>query len=385
MSATPRYRDTRTQSFLGQFLLEQAVPEDHFIRALKCLFDWQELGESLIGMYPGRGLYGRAPHDPVLMFKMLFLSYLYDLSERDTERFVNENIPARYFLDLAVDVKAPDHSCLTVFKNRLLENGVWDELQSIFDGLRGQAKDHGLEFGHVQILDSVHTQADINAKKDKERQEKGGPSRDPEARMVHKGKRVVVEPDGKRVKKDVRCLGYKTHVSMDAKTRIPTSILPAFGNSADNKAFPYLFAHDRSLGLPTTIYAGDKAYDDTDIFERIEQAGMHVGITLRRFRTSKKDPNKQRWQELKETPEYQEGTKLRYRVEQPFGQAKDKHGFERCRYLGLLKYGIQSYLTFMVVAAKRIVKLLTGITFRQLAKGRRKEVFEPVYDMLPWA
>jgi IS5 family transposase len=202
--------------------------------------------------------------------------------------------------------------------------------------------------------------------------------------VVDKGRRDAVEADGTTVKKTIRYRGYKTHTSVNGKAGVVSSLLPSHGNMADNRAFPYLLAHDRSLGLPTTIYAGDKAYDDTDIFERIEQAGMHVGISLRRFRTAKADANKERWERLKETPEYQEGKALRYRVEQPYGQAKDKHGFERCRYLGLLKYGAQSYLTFMVVTVKRLVKLLTGITFRELAKGSRREVFQPVYDTPPW-
>lgn len=38
-----------------------------------------------------------------------------------------------------------------------------------------------------------------------------------------------------------------------------------------------------------------------------------------------------------------------------------------------------------MVNVKRLVKLLTGITFKQLAKGRHKEVFRPVYASLPWA
>ena len=112
---------------------------------------------------------------------------------------------------------------------------------------------------------------------------------------------------------------------------------------------------------------------------------MHVGIKLRKTRTSKKDANTQRWLDLKQTPHYRAATKVRSRVEQPFGQAKDKHGFERCRYVGLLNYGIQSFLTFMVLNAKRMVKLLTGITFRKMAKGRHKEVFKPVFATLPWA
>jgi len=67
---------------------------------------------------------------------------------------------------------------------------------------------------------------------------------------------------------------------------------------------------------------------------------------------------------------------LRFWVEQPFGQAKEKHGFGRCRYLGLLNYGFQAFLTFLVVNLKRIIKLLTGLTFRKLAKGCHKEVLQ---------
>jgi len=385
MPDNPQYKDTGVDSFWGNYLFEMVVPKDHFMRALKELFNWQEFGPHLILLYEGKGVVGRPPYDPVLMFKMFLLSYMYNLSARDTEQFVQENIPARFFLDLALDQPVPDHSTMSLFKERLLAQGTWEELQRIFDGVLAQASAQGLRLGRIQLVDSVHTQADVNAAKDKERQEHGQPSRDPEARVVHKGTREVVEPDGQKVKRPIRYRGYKTHVSMDAKTRLVTSLLPDWGDGADNKAFPTLLAHDRSLGLPTHTYGGDKAYDDTDIFERLEGLRLHVGITLRRTRTSKQDPHKERWLELVQTPHYRAATKLRFRVEQPFGQAKEKHGFERCRYLGLLNYGFQAFLTFLVVNLKRIVKLLTGLTFRKLAKGRRKEVLRPVYAHLPWA
>jgi len=37
--------------------------------------------------------------------------------------FVNENLPAKYFAGLAMDGKAPDHSTMTTFRERLLKNG----------------------------------------------------------------------------------------------------------------------------------------------------------------------------------------------------------------------------------------------------------------------
>jgi len=376
----PRYKDTGGSSWFGEYLYQQMVPEDHPLRALKELFDWQELAGDLIRLYEGQGLVGRPPYDPVLMFKMLFASYLYELSERDTEVWANESIPAHYFFDLALDRRAPDNSTLSLFKQRLVSDGSWEALSRIFDRLLGQARERGLEMGSIQIVDSVHTQADVNRQKDQDR-----PPRDPDARVVNKGDRTVVEPGGQSVTKAVRYQGYKTHASVNVPTGITTSVLPSLGDSADNKAFPKLFQHDLSLQLPTETYGGDRAYDDTAIYEYIEGQRMHVGIRLRDGRIAKKDANKERWLMLVQTPQYQAATKVRYRVEQVFGQAKDKHGLERCRYLGLVRFGIQSFLTFMVVNAKRMIKLLTGITLRKQAKGRRREMLRPVYASLPWA
>jgi len=67
---------------------------------------------------------------------------------------------------------------------------------------------------------------------------------------------------------------------------------------------------------------------------------------------------------LKESQEYQEGLRERYKIERKFGEAKKWHGFARCRYIGFMRHAIQSYLTFMALNLKRLVKLLTGVSFR---------------------
>ena len=384
MTLRPRFQDTGKSSFFGNFVYERVVPKDHFLVALENLFDWIAISQELIGAYRGRGLYGRPPYDPAQIFKMLFISYLYGVSEREVEQLVNYHLVVKWFVGLAVDEPAPDHSTLTVFKNRFLQEDGWQKLARCFDHLLQQAREQGLEMGHIQILDSVHTQADVNLDKERKRQDQGQPPRDPDARVVNKGRREVVEPDGRRTKKQIRYQGYKTHVSLNAKTGVVTTLLPTRGNQADNQAFPDILAHDQALQLPTTTYGGDRAYDDTDIYERLEVAGLHSGICLRRFRTEKKDSHKERWIALQATPEYQEATAQRYRVEQPFGPAKQKHGFGRCRYIGLLRYRIQSLFTFLVCNFKRMVKLLTGLTFRPQAKGRQAELIKPVYACLPW-
>jgi len=387
MVPTRRYHGTGQDSFFGEFAYQRLLQRHprHFLVALQRLFDWDAQSEALIRLYKGQGLVGRPPYAPALIFKMLFLSYLYNVSERAMEELADLNLLVKWFLGLAVDEPAPDHSTLTAFKRRFLTGDRWKELQTLFDDMIRQAREHGLQMGELQVLDSVHTQADVNNIKDRDRQDQGGKSRDPEARVVQKGKRKVVQPNGKRTTQEIRYRGYKTHVSVNASTGIVTTVVPAKGNTADNKAFSDLRAHDRSLGLPARAYGGDKAYDDTDIYERLAEEGLDIAITLKRQRTTKKDGNKARWLQLLADPTYQQRVKQRFRVEQPFGIAKHDHGFERCRYLGLARYRIQSFLTFMVVNAKRMVKLLTGITFRPQAKGRRAERVTPVLAAISWA
>ena len=68
-----RYKDTGMNSFWGYMAYESIVPQDHFLHALKELFDWESLEADLILLYEGRGKVGRPPYPPVMIFKMLFL------------------------------------------------------------------------------------------------------------------------------------------------------------------------------------------------------------------------------------------------------------------------------------------------------------------------
>jgi IS5 family transposase len=163
---------------------------------------------------------------------------------------------------------------------------------------------------------------------------------------------------------DVQYLGYKSHVSVNAETGLITSLEPTSGNSPDNKQLPQLLAHDAEVGAPAEIYSGDKAYDDTDLHARLWALGKHSALTLNDYRTAASNAHREAWQRLKDSSEYQAGRAERYKVERKFGEAKRWHGFGRCRYLGLLRYGLQAHLTALVLNLKRIVLLLTGVRLR---------------------
>ena len=121
---------------------------------------------------------------------------------------------------------------------------------------------------------------------------------------------------------------------------------------------------DLSKGIEVGTVAGDKGYDDGDKHYYLGDKGINSAIRLNKYRTEKKGKNKEGWLKLEESQEYTEGLRERYKVERKFGEARKWHGYSRCRYTGFIRHAIQSYLAFMALNLKRLVKLLTGVSFR---------------------
>ena len=124
-----RFQSTGKSSFYGDYLYDRVVPQDDFLRKLKEVVPWQRFTYKLVKYYKGKARTGRPPYDPAMLLKMLLLGYLYNLSECDVERFCNRDLPAKHFLNLAIDGPVPDHSTLTVFKSRTV--GGEREAQSL--------------------------------------------------------------------------------------------------------------------------------------------------------------------------------------------------------------------------------------------------------------
>ncbi len=131
--------------------------------------EWKRYTRKLIRLYKGEGLVGRPPFDPAVPLKVELLAYLYDLSERQVETYLNGNLPAKYFVGLAVDQKGPDHSTLTVFRERLAQRGKLKVFEEMLAEIVQIAVDKGIQFGSIQIVGSVHSVAHVNVEKDEQR------------------------------------------------------------------------------------------------------------------------------------------------------------------------------------------------------------------------
>jgi IS5 family transposase len=352
-----RYINTREQSFFGNYIYDQIIPQDHFLRYLNQLIPWDIFTDRLIELYSGGGEYGRPPFNPAQILKMCLLAYFYNLSDRQIETFVNENLPAKYFVGLGLDQKAPDHSTLSVFKSRLTKQGNLEVFKQLLEEIIKIAKAKGIEFGSIQLVDSVHSEADVNTAKDKNRKKHGKGPRDPDAQWGAKGK----HKSGKKKGQVKYFYGYKGHVSMNAKSNLITSLEVTSGEVYDGHYFCSLVDQDLEQNLPADIYGADRGYDDGHNHFYLQQNHLKSAICLKDNRTKKKDANKEIWLALLDTPEYEAGRKERYKIERKFGEAKQGHGLGRCRYLGLLGFGVQAYFTAIVLNLKRMTKLLTGV------------------------
>jgi len=367
--AKVRCKETSADSFFGNFLYEQKVSKNHFLRKLNEVLDWDRFTKKLLGYYHGKGEIGQAPYNPAIILKMLLLSYLWSVSERMIEVLANDSLSIGLFLGLGADEKSPDHSTLTLFKNRLVDNAGLKAYEELFDEIIRIAQQKRVKFGKLQVVDSVHLVADVNLVKDKQRQREGKSPRDKDVTWGAKGDRVVVGKDGKRHKEKQYFYGYKDQVSLNASTELATSVIPGHANDYDGHKLKDLVEKDLEKGIDIGTVTGDKGYDDGDNHYYLEQKGINSAISLSSYRTQKRDSNKEGWLELRQSLGYTEGLRERYKVERKFGEARKWHSFTRCRYVGFIRHAIQSYLTFMALNLKRLVKLLTNVSFRVEARA----------------
>jgi len=67
---TPRFVETGSSSFFGEYLYDLVVPQNHFLRKLNQSIEWERFTRRLLRLYKGGGMVGRPPFDPAMILKM---------------------------------------------------------------------------------------------------------------------------------------------------------------------------------------------------------------------------------------------------------------------------------------------------------------------------
>ena len=120
-------------STFGTFILHQeyaaiAARGDPLNEILD-LIDWELFRPRLSTLYASDRDQGGRPHtDVIVLMKLLVLQQWYGLSDYELERQAGDRISFRHFLGFPATI--PDRSTIWVFKNRLVDAGMTDELWS---------------------------------------------------------------------------------------------------------------------------------------------------------------------------------------------------------------------------------------------------------------
>ena len=109
--------------------LEELMPQEHFLRDLDRLVDFDFIYDKVADLYSNTG---RPAIDPVVMIKMMLIGYIYGIdSERKLEQEITVNIAYRWFLGIDLDERVPDHSTISQLRRRKFDGTTL--FRDIFD------------------------------------------------------------------------------------------------------------------------------------------------------------------------------------------------------------------------------------------------------------
>ena len=143
-------------------ILEQMVPENHLLRKIDRSIDFSFINKLCAPLYSEN--VGRPAVDPEILFRMLFVGYLYGIrSERRLEEEINYNFAYKWFCGLGLTEKAPDATTISVNRTRRFrDNNI---AEKIFQEILRQAVEKKLVGGEILYTDSTHVKAKANKHK----------------------------------------------------------------------------------------------------------------------------------------------------------------------------------------------------------------------------
>jgi IS5 family transposase len=163
----------------------------------------------------GKG--GRPPYDYVMMFKIMILQRFYNISDDQVEYQINDRMSFMRFLDLSIADDIPDSKTIWLFRERLTDLGLVEELFSLF---LSKLESLNLIVNEGKIIDAgfVEVPRQRNSR-DENKQIKSGAI--PERFEKNPHVKSQKDTDARWTQKNkVNYFGYKNHVKQDAGSKM---------------------------------------------------------------------------------------------------------------------------------------------------------------------
>ena len=294
------------QTEIELVMIDNLVPQNHLLRKIKKHIDFTFINDLCREYYCKDN--GRPAVEPEILFKILFIGYLYGIrSERRLMDEIEVNNAYRWFLDFKLTDKIPDAS--VIWQNRRRRFKHTDIPQQIFDNIVRQAMEKGLVDGSILYTDSTHLKANANKNKftnvtismtpkDYVRTLDSAIAKD---RIEHKKKELkqaknnkisvkqikksTTDPESGYMHRDDKPKGffYLDHRTVDSRANIITDVYVTPGNV--NDVDPYierLKLQMKKFGFHTECVGLDAGYNTNNICRELSELGLKGAMGYRR-------------------------------------------------------------------------------------------------------
>ena len=361
-----RGRDDGSEGLFSYVRLEDRIPADHPLRAIRALADeaLSGLNSRFDALYSGMG---RPSIPPEMLLRATLLQAFFSVrSERQLMEQIDYNLLFRWFVGLPIDAAVWHATVFTHNRDRLIGADVAREFLAALMKLK--AVKRLLSSDHFSV-DGTLIDAWASMKSFRPKDGSGeppGPGRNGE-RDFHKEKRSnethasSTDPDARLYRKaDGResRLCFMGHVLMENRNglAVDAALTHATGKAEREAALIML---DRRKARRRITLAADKAYDVTGFIGdlRTRKVTPHIAVNGALSKTGKVRKTAMDRRTLRHAG-YAISQRIRKRIEEIFGWIKKPGGLAKAKVRGKPK--VDAVFTFTVIAYNliRLPKLL---------------------------
>jgi transposase, IS5 family len=233
----------------------------------------RELSKGIEKKYSKVGTMGYAVESAI---KMLVLQFVEDLSDREMERAMRENMAFRWFCGFSPEDDTPDFTYFTKLRKRIGVKGI----ASLYNSLQAMLKEKGYISETFTFMDASSVISKTHLWKERDRaiakgeetlnnQNVGKHGSDPDASFGAKSKKKY-------------WFGYKRHVSVDMRHGFINKVTMTTAKVSDND--PDVV---RSICPKGGMVFADKLYDTSDVRDVLRAKGCASGIIQKNNRKTK--------------------------------------------------------------------------------------------------
>ena len=303
--------------------LEKIHELNDFLPRLNELVDWETFRYQLNKVRDKERLSnaGRPAFDVVLMFKILVLKSLYNLSDESTELMIRDRISFMEFLGLSFADRVPDAKTIWLFAEQLKELGLERKL---FEQFEKELVRQGFAAKGGYIVDGsfVEVPKQRNTKEENAEIKAGNI---PETLSKNPHVLAQKDTDARWTKKNnVSYFGYKDHALTDVKYKLIRDY--DVTDASVHDSVPFLDLVPKKPQKENQSVFADSAYVGDEIETKLKKRKYKPMICEKGYR------NNPLTEEQKERN--REKSKIRCRIEHVFGAMKSRCRDEILRTIG---------------------------------------------------